>query len=380
MILSTLIATQVVAMPRLIEFPSKATEVVAIEALIKLPKLEPGHRFRLDQAAINAVKMTPQYGRRDIARILAPGYRFRVDQLADVLRIGLTVEPKDLGAGLSVLSSVLTQPTFLQDAIKVDSIATISPWQRAIKAYETVPMDVDQALLQDIWKYVVQPKNITVGVRGRFTDGQALSLWKQREQYWVDYVPNKLIYGRSPKLRLDVGQPPILLMRAAVGSLTPDDLVAATLLGGGKDSILWQLCREELRMSYQQDSFFLPTESGWEFRVAVATDQRILEEGAVATLQSKLLTAVDKLTEQDLDHARGLLRGYLEFGQPGIPIILGLAGITSSDPNETLFRDLYFAHKNLPAFVSSNWIPETNLKTVKARLRSLLEGSNVSFK
>ncbi len=367
-------------MPRLEEFPTRSGELVAIEALIKLPKLEPGFRFRLEQAAQNAVKMTSVYGRRDITRVLAPGYRFRIDQLADSLRIGLTVEPKDIGSGLSVLSSVLTQPSFLPEAIKVETSPSVSPWRRATRAYDTVPMEIDQALLQDIWRYVVQPSNITVGVRGPFLGGQARALWQKREQYWAEYLPSKSIYGRSPKLKLEIGEPPILLLSKRISAPSANDLLDATLLGGGKDSILWRVCREQLRMSYQQDAFLIPTEAGWEFRVAIAADKSILEEGAIARVQAALMASVEKLTVQDMEHAKGLLRGYFEFGQPGVPIILGTTAVTTGDENDRLFRDLYFASKNVSVFDVTSWATLPSLEATKIRLKTLLESSAVSFR
>ncbi|MEI7577807.1 MAG: hypothetical protein WCK51_13015 [Armatimonadota bacterium] len=364
----------------MIEFPTTEGEVVAIEALIRLPKLEPGHRFRLEQAAYNAVKMTPQYGKRDISRILAPGYRFRIDQLADTLRIGLTVEPKDLGSGLSVLSSVLTEPTFLPDAIKVESMPAISPWLKAIRSFDLVPMEVDQGLLQDIWKYVIRPEAITVGVRGPIPAGRATQLWHERERFWQEYLPNKTVSGRSPKLRLDIGNPPILLFSSQVSVLEPLDIMAATLLSGGKDTILWKVCRESLTMSYQQDAFLIPTSSGWEFKIAIATDKRILEEDAVNQLKSKLLTSVDQLSEADLSHAKGLLTGFFELGQPGIPIRIGNTQLTGGDANEMLFRDLYLAAKSSPPFSSSSWLAGSSLADAKKRLRSIIENSSVSFR
>lgn len=380
MMLPALLFGQPVLMPHLIEFPTTGGEVVAIEALIRLPKLEPGQRFRLEQAAFNAVKMTPQYGKRDISRILAPGFRFRIDQLADTLRIGLTVEPKDLGSGLSVLASVLTEPTFLPDAIKVEAAPAISPWLKATRSYDMVQMEVDQAQLQDVWKFVVRPEAITIGIRGPVPAGRASQLWRERERFWQEYLPNKSISGRSPKLKLDIGTPPILLFSAQVAVLEPLDVMAATLLGGGKDTILWKVCREGLTMSYQQDAFLIPTSSGWEFRIAIATDSRIVEEDAVNQLKSKLLSSIDQINETDLSHAKGLLKGYFEFGQPGMPVRIGNTQMTGGDDNEVLFRDLYLAAKSSPSFSSGLWISGSTLVEVKKRLRAVIENSSASFR
>ncbi len=380
MIVSALIMGRAVLMPHLIEFPTPSGDVVAIEVLIELPPLEPGHRFRLEQAARNAIKMTPQYGRRDISRILAPGYRFRIDQLADALRIGLTVEPKDLGAGLSVLSSVLTDPTFLPDAIKIETVPITQPWQRAIRSFETAVMEVDQASLRDVWKYVIRPEAITIGVRGPVVVGRASQLWRERERFWQEYAPQKTVSGRSPKLTLDIGKPPILVLASKIPLLNAEDLLAATLMGGGKDSILWRLCREQLKMSYLQDAFLVPTQTGWEFRIAIATDQRILEEGAVTKLLSQMVGEIERLSEKDLQHARGLLKGYFEWGQPGLPIKLGQTEMTSGDDNEILFRDLYLNHKKSATFSAGAWISGAGLDTVRSRLKTLLENSSISFK
>jgi hypothetical protein len=379
-ILAGLMLAQAVVVPKLLEFPVATDELVAIEAVIRLPKLEVGHRYRLDQAALNAVKMTPQYGRRDISRILSPGYRFRIDQLADALRIGLTVDPKDLGAGLSVLSSVLTEPTFLPDAIKVDKLPESFPWRRALRSYDSAQMDISQESLRDVWKYVVQPNLVTIGVRGPFNPGSAKALWKDRERFWSDYQPNKTVSGRSPSPRLDIGEPPILLMSSEVPVLTTLDLVVATLMGGGKDSVLWSVCREQLRMSYQQGAYLLPTLTGWEYRLAIATDKSILDPEKVESLRARLHEGIEKLSQVDLAHANGLLRGYIAYGQPGIPILLGNSSVTGGDANDALFRDMYLSMKGVPPIDKTDWTVDVSVAEVKSHLHKLLDLAKVSYK
>jgi hypothetical protein len=152
------------------------------------------------------------------------------------------------------------------------------------------------------------------------------------------------------------------------------------MLGGGKDTILWKVCREGLKMSYQQDAFVLPTEAGWEFRIAVATDARILKEDAVSQLVSSLAQAVDGLSETDLQHARGLLKGFFEYGQSGIPIKLGQTAMTTGDDNETLFRDLYLNYKRSAPFSSKTWISGVSLIEAKTQLKAILESASISFK
>lgn len=378
--LAALVVGQAVAMPKLVEFPTSKGDLVAIEALIKLPKLEPGHRYRLMQAAYNAVKMTPSYSRRDISRVMAPGYRFRVDQLADALRLGLTVEPKDLAAGLSVLSSVLTEPSFLPDAIKVDPSKGVAGWARATQSFQMVPTDIDQAYFQDIWKIVVQPGAITVGVRGPFAEGAASAAWAKRETYWREYTPNKSVYGRSTKTKLETGEPPILVFRTSLNKLTPSDVFAATVMGGGKDSLLWKICREELRMSYRQEAFVVPTENGWEFRMAVATDSSNSGPEKVSELRERLSKGIDSLVDSDLVHAQGLLRGYFQYQQFGFPMLLGACQVTGGDVNETLFRDMYLTAKGVPALNDVQWLDSPSLGDCKKKLHDLLDAASVELK
>jgi len=131
-----ILACQVSSVPDIVEYPNLKAQSVAIEAIVKLPKMNPAQRYVLSQAMNLAVQMTPEYANKDILRILQTGTRFRLYQAGDHLRVGLTVDPDELGSGLNLLHSVLTEPSFLADTIKARKSNVVLPWSPAYRGFD----------------------------------------------------------------------------------------------------------------------------------------------------------------------------------------------------------------------------------------------------
>ena len=129
------VSNQVSSVPEIREYAIPGSDNVAIEAVIKLPPLNSSQRYVLGQAMQVAVQLTPEFGNRDILHVQKTGTRFRLYQAADHLRIGLTVDKGDFGPGLSLLHSVLTEPSFLADTIKARRTRMSSPWGPAYRGF-----------------------------------------------------------------------------------------------------------------------------------------------------------------------------------------------------------------------------------------------------
>lgn len=290
--------------------------------------------------------MTPEYGNRDVLRILQTGTRFRLYQAADHLRIGLTVDPEDFGPGLSLMHSVLTNPTFLQDTIKVRKSSIVNPWAPAYRGFELQETFLQREDIMGLWKGIMRPKNISVAISGRFRANEPSEKWRGKQSGWDTVVPSQLPLTYPPKLKEVPNTPPILVFDSKPISISKDTLgtylLAANSLGIGKESIQWLVAREELNLSYRQEAFLIPTSTGWRFRMAFATDNGSIKPEMIAELRTKLRAKSEAMTQINLDHAMGLGKGYLTNKMPNLPMVLGVGEVLSGDANDELYLRHYF--------------------------------------
>ncbi|MEI7984381.1 MAG: hypothetical protein WCI55_02035 [Armatimonadota bacterium] len=346
MIPTLLFLIQNSSVPQIVEYPNQNRRSVAIEAIVKLPSLNSSQRYVLSQSLSIAVQMTPEYGNRDVLRILQTGTRFRLYQAADHLRIGLTVDPEDFGPGLSLMHSVLTNPTFLQDTIKVRKSSIVNPWAPAYRGFELQETFLQREDIVGLWKGIMRPKNISVAISGRFRANEPSEKWRGMQSDWDTVVPSQLPLTYPPKLKEVPNTPPILVFDSKPISISKDTLgtylLAANSLGIGKESIQWLVAREELNMSYRQEAFLIPTTGGWRFRMAFATDNGSIKPETIAELRTKLRAKSEALTQIDLDHAIGLGKGYLTNRMPNLPMVLGVGEVLSGDANDELYIRHYF--------------------------------------
>lgn len=377
-------ASQATPLPEITEYPAQDQEYVAIEAIIDLPKLNPSQRYVLSQAMNIAVQMTPEFGNRDVLHALRTGTRFKLYQAADHLRIGLAVENDDLTTGLSLLRSVITQPTFLTETIKARHSAWIDPWAPAYSGYAQQETPLDHDTMAQLWQAIMKPKNISVAVSGRFRAGVPTEKWRSMQALWQSLPDNGLPLKFPPKIAPKPNPVPIILFDSKPITISRTNMaayfLAANSLGVGKDSILWSVAREEMNLSYRQESFLMPTESGWVFRMAFATDAEGVKPETISTLRQKIRARCEALTQADLDHAVGLGRGYLVNEVPTLPLIIGIGSTVSNDSNDQLYLKHYWALKFGFIWDRDNLFQQmqsTKLDDLKKLLLQLIDESNV---
>ena len=375
---------QASSVPEIVEYPNNNRQSVAIEAIVKLPKLNAVQRFVLSQSLNIAVQMTPEYSNRDVLRVLQTGTRFRLYQAADHLRIGLTVDSEDFGPGLSLLHSVLTGPTFLQDTIKARRSTIINPWSPAYRGFESQETELERETMVELWRDIMRPKNITVSISGRFRAHEPSEKWRAMQTGWIYSVPSSLPLSYPLIAKPPANAPPLLVFDSKPIAISKESLatylLAANALGVGKESAQWLVAREGLNLSYRQESFLLPTADGWRFRMAFATDSAGVAASAIAELRSKLRAKCEAMTQQDLDHAVGLGRGYLMNQMPTLPLLLGIGETLSNDENDKLYLRHYWSTSfgfewNAEALMLQ--MRATQLAELKALLLKLIDESDV---
>lgn len=379
-----LLLSQVSSVPEIVEYPTQNSLSVAIEAIVKLPQLNHSQRYVLSQSMNVAVQMTPEYGNKDVLRILQTGTRFRLYQGADHIRIGITVDPADYGPGLSLMHSVLTGPTFLQDTIKDRRSSIVNPWLPAYRSFDSQETALDRVEMIALWRSIMRPKSISIAVSGRFRVNDPSEKWRSMQTGWTYNAPGTLPLSYPPKMKETSNTPPILTFESKPLTVSKSTLagylMAANAFGIGKDSIQWHVAREGLNMSYRQEAFLIPTATGWQFRMAFATDVEGTKPESITNLRTKLRAAVEGISQQDLSHAIGLGRGYLVNRLPNLPIILGVGETLSGDANDDLYLKHYFR-----TMFGFDWdanalllqMQEMTLPDLKKLLLQIIDESNV---
>ena len=383
MIATFIFVSQVSSVPEIVEYPDSNRRSIAIEAIIKLPALNPAQRYVLSQATNLAVQMTPEYANQDVLRILQIGTRFRLYHGADHLRIGLTVDSENLGSGLSLLHSVLTEPSFLADTIKARRSTIAFPWAAAYRGFDFQEMPLDRDTIVALWQGIMRPKNISVAISGRFPKGAPSERWRSNQTGWVYTVPDQLPLSYPPLAKSVPNNPPILVFDSKPITLFKGTLasylLAANAIGVGKESVQWLVAREGMNLSYQQEAFLIPTSSGWRFRMAFATDENGVKPEVISELRAKLRAKCEAMTQKDLDHAVGLGRGYLVNQMPTLPLILGISEVLANDANDQLYLKLYWKTQFGFEWDAQSLLTEmktTKLDDLKKLLLKLIDESN----
>jgi hypothetical protein len=296
----------------------------------------------------------------------------------------LTVENGDLNSGLSILNSVLTEPSFIKEAMKPAATSLGSFWQLA---YETVPIvecNFEPWQVQLIWNSSVNRDTITIGVRGNFQKGAPTKRWNELGG-WLPITDRRLPNFLGKKTLAEVQRNTKLLLfetptLTPSGSEISEALLASTILGTGKECLLWRICREEMMMSYRQEAFLYPDRKGWRLRIAIATDENGIAPESISTVRDRLIKAVNELKSSDLVWAKGAARGYLQNQLQTLPMVLGVGGILSEEPADQLY--LFWQAK-----LNRNWNPneilesmeKVQLDIVKKHLIEMLNQMNVQL-
>lgn len=357
-----LIAAAAIQSSAVVEWLEPGAEIVTIQAVIKLPELSPKQSCLLRMVGGVLGRDTKTFSGVQIADLAArTGSRVRVTVMDDHLRLGFDVVPADMNNGLNMLGSILRESQIevsaLQQASADLQFRQFPYWRQALDArvFETPKYSMGE--LQDLMTLVFRPENVTLGVGGKLTPGQATSKWGDILAVWkMPRLPRP--EAASPanvpsKIEGDVSviefQGPDFSARDA--ALTTK-LLALTALGTGKGASLWRVAREKLGLSYRQESVLTPSMKGLQPRLLIAhAGIEGLEEKA-QTLKAALLEDIKAWTEDDKRRAIGMAESYLVRGGDMSPLYFAPGRPLTRDLSDQIFLRAYWQMK-----AGSTWNP-----------------------
>jgi hypothetical protein len=243
--------------------------------------------------------------------------------------------------------------------------------------------------VEALYAHLFRPENLVIAVGGAIQPGDAV---KDLTERFADWAPGADIYPRfhladAPKFRstrrrpittVELSSPDCSLTSATFAS----DLVAASALGVGKGSAVFQVAREAMGLSYKQDAFLWPSESGLRLRVIVTFSSRKEEENVPAGLRDGLLKEVASWTEADLARAKTMLRAAMVDDVIPGPICLGVERPLAASLSDRTLLAGYWWMKTGAAYDQDKLLEATDAVTLdqlKSTATDLLTKANASL-
>jgi len=320
------------------EFPDRTTDTVTYQVIIPTPNLSPRETLAAQVLADTATLGSASYSRQAASEI-AGGRRIEMYRLPDHLRYSITVDAEYWRTGLSIAEGTMFYPRFESDW--VDAAAANLPIYRA-EASVTQRGNINRADVLALYRRLFRSENLKLAVGGRFVPGEVSKSWQQRvadrprTTAPLGNVPPEVTIGEE-----EIGAPEAIIAAPPVDwSKEGAVALAATIaLGTGKGSALFAVAREKLRLSYVQESRWVPTEVGMTPELSVISVQSNFES-RVPELREALVAEIATWTPATLDRAAGALEGALDRGLPPGPFWFR--------PGRTLGQDIadrtYLAH------------------------------------
>lgn len=358
-----LLAAAIIQTGGVVEWYDESARLVSIQAVVKLPALDSRHRNLLRLTAGCLGRETKTFSAAQIASVPGNvGSRIRVTLMEDHLRVGMDVAPGDLSIGVSMMGSILREPTITPDDLQAVAddlqFRRFPYWRQALDLRPFEPPKYLQRDLDELMAVVFRPENVTLGVGGKLEPGLATRKWEEVKAKWT--------LGRPPQLRLEPdtspGKPPtggtMTLFDFQGPAFSPTDaafttkLLALTALGSGKSAALWRIAREKLGLSYRQESILYPVQGGFLPRLLIAHSGKEDLEKKAATLETGLLDDIKAWTDDDRKRAIGMAESYLTRGGELSPLYFLPDRPVGRDLGDQVFLRAYWQMK-----AGANWNP-----------------------
>jgi hypothetical protein len=353
--LISLFAAAAIQSSQIVEWLEPAANRVTIQAVVKLPELSTKQRSILRLVGGVLGRETKTYSGAQIADLAArTGSRVRVTVMEDHLRLGFEVVPADLNNGISVLGAMLREsqiePAWLQSVADDLQFRRFPFWRQALDGRPFEPPKYSERELQEVVALVFRPENVTLGVGGKLTPGQATTRWDDMVSTWALPKAPRLDPPDTgtPNLKIGGG---ISVIEFAGADFSGTDaalttrLLALTALGTGKGAALWRVAREKLGLSYRQEAVLNPTAKGFQPRLLIAHSGLDGLEEKAQTLKAALLDDIKAWTEEDKRRAIGMAESYLVRGGEMSPLYFVPGRPVSSDLADQIFLRAYWKMK-----------------------------------
>ena len=357
-----LIAAATIQSAQVVEWLEPTSQTVSIQAVVKLPKLSDRQARILRLVSGTMGRETETFSATQIADIGGRvGSVMRVTQMPDHIRVSFDVVPADWSTGLSMVGSVLRE-----SAIRAEDLQSVADdlqfrrfpyWRSALDLQPFEPPKYTFPEVQELVAAVFRPENVTIGVGGKITPGQANAKWEDVVQSWKATRLRPLPQGPGEEGSAAVrGSLPVIDFRGseflASDAAFSARLLALTALGTGKSSALFEVSREGLGLSYRQEAVLSPSQGGFIPRLLIATSEKEGLPGQAEKVRNGLVESIGKWTEEDKRRAIGMAESYLVNGGEMSPLYFAPGRPISRSLSDQVFMRAYWQSKT-----GTSWNP-----------------------
>lgn len=301
--------------PPIVPMPGRG-QSVQIECLVPTDKVPKHRRWLIELICRTIPQGTENFAANQMKRVVKDWRPPTVLLNSDHVRIGFSIDEDDLSEGYSLLESILLRPTLLKSELdkSIDQAFRNSedPWESVELKRDSAVYAITTEDARSFWRWFISNSTPTIHVFSQLPESSLNSRWNSRPVTWPapvrqePYVRERRITPPMVKTA-GVESVPTRLLPKSDPNLAAV-FVGLSILGHGKESLLFRTVREQLQMTYRQEALLSAAPEGWVIRVKWGGEARADK----AAIKTAMLTAIANLTDADIARATKLLESGIK--------------------------------------------------------------------
>jgi hypothetical protein len=366
---------------RVIEYVDKASTEVSIQVIARVPELSQRQADALDELVDDIPRDIEGLSRRDV-NATTNGAPVRCAAGPDYIRISFSVPPDNWRSGLSLMEALVQHSRLAPK--EGGRHANPSAWLAALRPFvRNAPKPSE---VQDLYRALFRPENMTVAIGGPIVSGQAQEDWQRRVDQWPRTKAQIATLGQTPQRPLERnpgGLDSIELYGPTFGSADAalsTRTLALIALGSGKGSSLFRIGRQKLGLSYRQEALLYPVSEGWQPRLLQVMRPTGDLAGKAETLRKALLDDVDHWTDTNLRRALGMADAIFTRGVNFSPFSFGPSGSIDASLESRTFQNAYWQLKTNTTWDASAFLRlmrDVKLDDLRSTAKAILTQAQV---
>lgn len=357
--------------PQILELPDPSADRVTIQAVLKLPPLEPLARAEADVLARIVTGDNESYSKDEMRDLCLPGGEPKGTAMPDHIAVRLSVLPADTAAGMRMLAAISRSARLevngMNGVLLKEPYRHRSVWSQALDGEDRAWDRLRATDIVNLYKLVFRPDNLTIAVGGALKPGVAQVAWNEATSDWrrARTVPPRAAIPFKSYPELFPSH--VLELRGPEWSPSdptfPPKLLALVALGSGKAATLFRVIREDKALSYRQESVLWPTATGLVPRLLVQIKPlpTEAENKQLADIRAALLEDIDHWNDATLQRAKGFAAAIATRGMDLSPLYLRSPSALGSSIEDRTFLSAYWTFKT-----GAPWNGETMAEALKA--------------
>ncbi|MBS1714893.1 MAG: insulinase family protein [Armatimonadetes bacterium] len=326
--------------PKVIEVSEPGCGQVVVQAFVKAP---PNMSDR-EQAAWDVLALTLYDGTSEFSRYPLVSYGsqagvpLKIEAWPDFLSIRI-VEPKGgLAVGAQILESLCYRASLTTQAT-LESVQTLrrrrtDGWTAGLFNLDPPYDKVTVEQVRNLYAVAFRPENTTLVFGGELLGGEGQKE-AARRFVAVGPAPSRLRFDRPARPRIST-KDRVATFELCGEPLSPNSVsgkakvLATFALGVGKDTSLFRIVRQQMRLSYRQEAVLWPSQRGWSPRFLFARSAADAEPESLAEVREALLKDVQTWEAPVLERAKAMARASFDGTSPVTPFWVSPEGRMTS--------------------------------------------------